>query len=173
MALQDRATLKTFYETFDKPTQGQFADWLDSVPNIVDDYKSTPVYTIAHKQVLSVAQVDNLFATPITILPAPGPNLIAWPLHGMAELKFVTSGWSGGTTIALQHVGATGAIMQCPFVLGGTQLIRRNFTLLTPFLPSINLFMPNAALQAIANADPVGGDSPAQINLVYAVYNIS
>ncbi len=37
MAILDRAALKLFFETGDKPTQAQFADFIDSVPNFDDD----------------------------------------------------------------------------------------------------------------------------------------
>jgi len=37
MAIVDRATLKTFFETGDHPSQSQFATLIDSCINIVDD----------------------------------------------------------------------------------------------------------------------------------------
>jgi len=35
--MSDRATLKSFFETNDFPTQPQFADFIDSTPNFDDD----------------------------------------------------------------------------------------------------------------------------------------
>ncbi len=37
MALRTRTVLKSYFETGDKPTQAQFGDFIDSVPNISDD----------------------------------------------------------------------------------------------------------------------------------------
>ena len=38
MAVQDRATLKTYFETFDKPTEGEFGDLIDSMILNGDSY---------------------------------------------------------------------------------------------------------------------------------------
>lgn len=35
--MSDRATLRSFFETNDFPTQAQFADFINSVPNFTDD----------------------------------------------------------------------------------------------------------------------------------------
>lgn len=37
MALKSRATLKTYFEANDNPTESQFGDLIDSIPNFVDD----------------------------------------------------------------------------------------------------------------------------------------
>ena len=37
MSLKSRLTLKSYFETNDNPTSGQYADLIDSIPNFVDD----------------------------------------------------------------------------------------------------------------------------------------
>jgi len=43
MAQRDRTTLKTFFETGDKPTQDQFGDLIDSCLNPSDDGINIPI----------------------------------------------------------------------------------------------------------------------------------
>ncbi len=48
MAQQDRATLKEYFETGDKPTETQFSDSIDSAINITDDTGSITVNLVAN-----------------------------------------------------------------------------------------------------------------------------
>lgn len=73
MAQLDRAALKAFFETGDKPTQAQFADFIDSNLNLVEDYPILPaIITISSPDIL------DLFTTPKIIIPAPGTNKVIY-----------------------------------------------------------------------------------------------
>ncbi len=70
--MSDRATLKSFFETNDFPTEAQFADFIDSAPNFVDD----------------------------TLLFGAQDNLVALAGGGQAGATAITAGLARFTTVA-------------------------------------------------------------------------
>jgi len=64
MAVQDRATLKTYFETGDFPTQAQFSDLIDSMLNLSDDISANADGISSMTDVSTGALVAN---TPKTV----------------------------------------------------------------------------------------------------------
>ena len=81
--MSDRATLKTFFETNDFPTEAQFTDLIDQTVNIADD-----VPPINFKVTLSSAQILTLFTTPVTLVPAQGVKTVIRVIATTAKLVF-------------------------------------------------------------------------------------
>jgi len=79
--MSDKATLKSFFETNDFPTQAEFADWIDSYGNFIDDEApQLSIVTITSPQVLA------LFTTPISLVAAGGAGTYIKPLAITAKL---------------------------------------------------------------------------------------
>jgi len=87
--MSDKATLKSFFETNDFPTAVQFADFIDSYGNFIDD--ESPQLAIV---TLSSAQILALFTTPITIVPAQGANTTVKILSIVAKNIFDTTAYT-------------------------------------------------------------------------------
>ena len=96
--MSDRATLKTFYELNDFPTQGQFADLIDQVPNIPDDYGGEPAFIRLADVAISSAQILALNSSPVTLVPAPGAGFTVFPQEVLVQYIFVTTAYTGDTT---------------------------------------------------------------------------
>ena len=111
--MSDRATIKSFFETNDFPTQAEFADWLDSIPFFIDDeaeqlvitpvtsvqalaWNTTPIAIVPAQGALSVIKIDSIVCriavggTVYTV--APG-----------SRLQFNESALSGSTVAAMQN----------------------------------------------------------------------
>jgi len=86
MAQVNRATLKTYFETGDKPTQGQFENLIDSVPNLVDDGvpSTTRFFEYANVQPIdnTPQQLGSTYVLPAATLAAAGNAMLisAWGL---------------------------------------------------------------------------------------------
>lgn len=107
MAQLDRAALKEFFETGDKPTQAQFSDFIDSCLNLIDDpVTQSTIITISSPEIL------DLFTTPKIIIPDPGANKliyitglvdfldfnsIAYTVPGFSKLNFYYTDLAGKT----------------------------------------------------------------------------
>jgi len=173
MALQDRATLKTFYETFDKPTQGQFADWLDSVPNIVDDYNSAPVFVQRAKIDIPAAAVRTLNSSPVTIVPAPGANKAVEVVSASVQLFFTAPVYATNPALDLTHTGANFAQVFAPSVLNATGSIFRRFSYPTFFIADLIQVVTNQALILKTSADIVTGGSAIRVYCAFRILDTS
>ena len=73
-----RTVLKSYFETGDVPTQAQFIDLIDSVPNIVDDnipIGADPAVTaFAGGGQANATVIDDLFNT-VTVCASPGDSV--------------------------------------------------------------------------------------------------
>lgn len=85
----DRAALEAFFETNDIPTEGQYKELIDSVPNIVDDYASAPAFTRFVKVSIAAPAVRTLASSPVTLVAAPGAGFAVEVLSASTRLNFV------------------------------------------------------------------------------------
>lgn len=69
MAQLDRAALKAFFETGDKPTQTQFADLIDSLFNFIDDF-SLPFIKVTKLFSDFQPNATNTGIIPFAVVPA-------------------------------------------------------------------------------------------------------
>lgn len=173
MALQNRATIKTWYETFDKPTQGQFADWIDSVPNIVDDYGSVPAYTRRFKVLVPTAQVLTLNSSPVALIPAPGAGKFLY-VHNPVLVRMIYAGTPYATFINLFIYGndtTLAAIYRNTFVLQATNDVFEMFDFDTANA-SRNYRENNAIWLTVDSGDPTAGNSDLTIYGTYSIFDV-
>lgn len=170
MAAQTRAALKAFFETGDIPTEAQFADLIDSEPNIVDDLASSPANIIQVTKTISAAQILLLNGTPIEIIPAPAAGEFIEVLSASVNLQFNTTAYGVTTDIWLQCPGSVTPIMQ------GDNVLNASVAIIKPLLRTI-VVIADEDVELIATkveifaptANPTLGDSPMKI---YAAYRI-
>jgi len=96
--MSDKATLKTFFETNDFPTQAQFADWIDSYGNFIDD--EAPQLNIV---TVTEAQILAWFTTPVTIVPAQGADSVVDILSIVPKNIFNTTAYTVPAFSVLQY----------------------------------------------------------------------
>lgn len=100
MSEQSRTTLKGYFETGDTPTESQFANLLDSVPNFETDFSEKFVHVN-----LSSAQIGDLNANPVTLAAAPGPGKINILSQFYVKLNPVTTAYTGTGYIYITYSG--------------------------------------------------------------------
>lgn len=107
MAQLDRAALKAFFETGDKPTESQFSDFIDSILNIIDD---SPL--IKTEITLIPADVLTIFSNPKIVIPAPGPNKYIFVSEFHIFLDFNSIPYSFSESgLSLQYTDAAGTFI--------------------------------------------------------------
>jgi len=160
--MSDRATLKTFFEQGDFPTEAQFADLIDQMVNIPDD--SPP---LAFKTTLSSLQILNLFNTPITVVPAQGADSVIQVLAITAKLVFGATAYTVPFGSKMQYhetnlAGSKVADQTAGFVASGVTL--REKAVLEPLYSTM---LPNVDLVAAYTVgDPTLGDGTININVL-------
>jgi len=102
MAEQGRTTLKGYFETGDIPSDSNFGDLIDSVPNITDD--SGVQYA---KVLLSSAEILQLNSSPKELVAAPGVGKALVAESVMLDYTFVSAAYATDTTLEI-HNGTTG-----------------------------------------------------------------
>lgn len=128
---------------------------------------------------LSNAQLQSLHATPITVLPAPGANLVALPVAGPSliqtdfsagaynEQSWFKIGWSDGA-------GANSALVENDN--GVTNVAEKHIILMAPGggIPTLAT-ASNGALVVALNAALTGGNAAntAVVALAYMLFNVS
>jgi hypothetical protein len=97
MAIQTRTTLKSWFETGDKPTQDQFADWIDSYwhltedASILDDYVTNSSLATTLSTYLQDSDViDNLLSSDGTVPLSANQGRV---LKGLIDGISGTSTW--------------------------------------------------------------------------------
>jgi hypothetical protein len=95
MAVQNRTTLKTYFETGDKPTEAQFIDLIDSLLSRGDDISTVTKLLSAGSETLidSTEFSPTLNAEPITIMIFN--NSTGEVLTGSLALRIVDDGGGG------------------------------------------------------------------------------
>jgi len=155
----DRATLKAFFETGDFPSEGQYADFIDSAPNIDDDYASSPAFDIFTKTSITAVQARVLDSTPQTIISAGGAGTIIGIKFCAVRLNFV--GPVFGSNQPLNFGNPTATIPQST-ILNITLSVVNSFRVCIPFqtfLQGQTQFVDNEDLELSTPADMVTGGS--------------
>lgn len=126
---------------------------------------------------VSAAEIDNLFATPVIVLPAPGPQLAIFPLY-------VTINWANSVAFAtqgnlfLRYTNNSGVIIHGAQGVAAINANRRTvltfpttsaaFRILSPATPPVN-----DSLQLQATADFSGGTLLAcRVVITYALLSV-
>lgn len=157
--MSDRATLKTFFEQGDFPTEAQFADLIDQMVNIPDD---EPPLTFS--TTISTAQVLALFTTPITIVAAQGANTVIRVLAITAKLLFNTTAYTvpGFGRLEIHETNLAGPIIssfQGSFVSAVADVVEQP----SPDLSFLVLAEDVPLVAAFTVGNPTVGDSPIEI----------
>ncbi len=163
--MSDKATLKAFFETNDFPTAAQFADWIDSYGNFIDD--EAPQLNIV---TVTEAQVLAWFTTPITVVPAQGVGKVVDVLSTVAKNIFDTTAYTVPFGSKLQYhetnlAGSLIASMTAGFVASGADLIEKAAptALFATMLPNVDI------VSAYTVGNPTLGDGEIEIHTAYSV----
>jgi len=167
--VSDRATLKSFFETNDIPTQGQYEDFIDSVPNIPDDYASSPAFDISTKTVISVAQTRVLSSTPQTLVSAGGAGTVIGVKFCAVRLNFGAPVAGSNQVLNVGNPSATIPQVSISSIMLATVNVFRVCINFTTFLQDQTQFVDNEDLELSTFADLVTGGSSLD---VYTVHNI-
>ena len=170
MATLSRAALKLFFQTGDTPTEAQFADDIDSSPNIVDDFGSAPANIRRVVVTIPTAQVLTLFTVPVLLIPAPGPGFFIEVISAFVNILFYTTVYATVSQLDIQVAGSVQPIFSTNRMLDATASLIRPQLRLTPFAADQTIMLANAAvLIATTGVDPTLGDSDVK---VYATFRI-
>jgi len=166
--MSDRATLKTFFEQGDFPTEAQFADFIDSVVNILDD-----VPPVNFKTTITTAQVKALFATEIPVIPAQGANTIVNILSIVDTLDFNTTAYTvpGLSRLEFHETNLAGALIannQAGFVPSGSTTDEK--TVFSGLFTTMSRNVDIVAAYTVGN--PTLGDSPIVVNALAQVLTV-
>lgn len=107
MAQKTRVELKSFFETNDIPTEDQFVDLIDSVPNIADDVGGSPANILQGSRLFTVAEIKTLSSSPIDVIAAPGVNKGIEIIQASFQTIGGTTAYTGFTQFELITVGAS------------------------------------------------------------------
>lgn len=128
MTALSRAALKAFFETGDKPTEAQFSDLIDSVPNLVDD--GIPVVQLfgeyANEATTGTTEQDvgTPFDLPADKLENVGDKLVVyslWDISANANEKRI--GFSVDNNSVLGTVGSTSnSSVYCTMIVQVTKI---------------------------------------------------
>lgn len=163
--MSDRATLKTFFETGDFPTEAQFDDLIDSMVNIQDDLPP-----ITFPTTISTAQVKGLFTTEQILVPAQGPDTVIRVLALTAKLIFNTTGYTvpGFSRLEIHETNLAGALVsnfQGSFVTAAGDLVEQPINDLGYIVLSEDV--PLVAAYTVGN--PTVGDSPIEVKALVQI----
>ena len=168
--MSSRAVLKTFFELNDFPTAGQFADWIDQVPNIPDDYNNEPAFSRLADVAISSAQILALNSSPITLVAAPGAGFTIMPETVLIQYVFVTAGYTGDITPVVIVDTANASAFTFFSLLADTVTTIKKLTPVTPFGSDIDQFPEDEALRITTGAsDPLTGDSTIRVFVTYSI----
>lgn len=157
--MSDRATLKTFFEQGDFPTEAQFADLIDQMVNIPDD---NPPLTFS--KTLSTAQIKALFTTAIEIVPAQGTDTVIRVLAITAKLIFNSTAYTipAFSRLEFHETNLAGSIisnLQSTFVSSGASIVEQP----QPNLSFLVLSEDVPLVAAYTVGNPTLGDSTIEI----------
>lgn len=170
--MSDRATLKGFFETNDFPTQGQFEDFIDQVPNIPDDYDSKPVFTRFIKASFTAAEVRALFTTPQSLVAAPGAGFAIEVSTASVRLNFTAPVFATNPALMFTHTSANSAQMQVPSILNATVSVFRRANFVTFFFGDVIEVVEDEALLLATASDIVTGGSSLDVYVAYRIITL-
>jgi len=172
--MSDRATLKTFFEQGDFPTEAQFGDFIDQTLNIADDGDGAVGLKTADVSVSS-AELLAINTTPIVIVPSAGANTVIIPLFAIGIYTFVTTAYAtGGQFLGLFQTDDTGTNW-INFNDGITPILTRvssvNRAVLVAVSPG-DFLLDKALVLTQPVADPTVGDSTFRVILLSREFTI-
>ncbi len=164
MSVQSRATLKGYFNAGDTPTEVQFTNLIDSIPNFTDDFATKYV-----KVAVSSADILQLNSIPKTLVIAPGSGKILIPVFAIAKLTFGSGAYdSTNNDPQIKLSGATDYLMGFPNLLSQGS----NFRIFRS-MRELNIDQPeNAALILTEDVDPTSGDGTLAIYLWYKIVTL-
>lgn len=168
-----RAALKAFFETGDVPTEAQYEDFIDSVPNIVDDYGNSPAFLREETLGITSAQVLALNSTPLQFLAAPGANLAIFIQHMQVEVIFNTTAYATNTGVTLISDSAITLQKSVSTVLAvsGSAILRDN--VLPFYAPTSRQIIANDAINVqVLIGNPTAGDSDIVVTAQYTIMSV-
>jgi len=165
----DRATLKAFFETGDFPSEGQYADFIDSAPNIDDDYNSSPAFDVFTKTSLTAAQARNLSSTPQTLVSAGGAGKLIALKWAAVRLNFTAPVFALNSTLNFTFPSANLAQMILTGIFNSTVSTFRNTRFPTFFLVDQTSLVENEDLILETSADSAAGGSSLD---VFTIHNL-
>lgn len=128
-------------------------------------------YFALAKITLTAAQVKALHTTPITIVPAPGPNSAIIVMGITARLVYNGTAYTGANNLELRYTGASGAKvtadMGSTFLNGTATAYDSVAGVVTELTPAINA--PITVSVPVAN--PGTGNSPITFTTKYRIIN--
>ena len=170
MAILSRADLKTFFETTDEPTEGQFADLIDSLVNIVDDLASAPADVKLAKVPISSAEILALFSTPKVIVSAPGANKAIFVLNAGHKYIFNTTAYLTDFSTNLRYAVSGKIPWRVSHGIDGVITRRIQYNRQLADSATANIISENEDLTLRTDSlNPTTGDGTL---IVYAVYTI-
>lgn len=167
MGQLNRAALKAFFETGDKPTQAQFSDFIDSVLNYIDD---TYLYPHFIKLLIPSADVLTLFSNPVAFIPPPGPGKFIDILAPSIFVDFNSIPYSSYHTVRFIVEDATEYIFYNANILqtNASVIIRSRHRWVGTY-PNSQLLANKGIFIDVETGNPKDGNSNIT---VYAIYNI-
>lgn len=173
MATQTRTALKAWFETGDTPTQSQFSDFIDSVPNIQDDLNDSPANIIKTDLLIPTAQVLTLNSIPQQIVASPGVGKLIEPVDCLMHVIFNTTAYNTNTNTLLVVSGSNTPVMRQLTGLDATVDSYRKFEVAPAANPVNSQYVTNAALVIqVQVGDPLAGDSDIHIYLSYRIVTV-
>jgi len=169
--MSDRAALKLFFETNDIPSEGQYADFIDSVPNLPDDYGNAPQFTRSARITILSADVLTLFSSPVTLVAAPGANLAISPID--ISVRFISNGtaYTGDTTVQVITNTANAISFSFSDLLEDTATTTKKLNPAFLFGTNVNQCPPDEPLLfRTGGSDPLTGDGDLIVFVTYLVY---
>lgn len=167
MAQLGRAALEAFFETNDFPTQSEFADLIDSFLNFTDD--GSQILETDNITILT-ADVLTLNATPVEVIPNPGPAIGIDIISAFAALPFNSIPYATNTNLHLTYDITFNHIMEIPGFLAWTNTIQIPFVKFQPAGPAGFQMANNKSVKAfVPGGNPTAGNSPI---LIFAAYRL-
>jgi len=102
MTQKSRLILKSFFETGDKPTEPEFVDLIDSVPNFADDFLTEYV-----KIEVSSAEILAINTSPKQLVAAPGAGKVLILQHIVVYYHFSVAAYATNTNIDIRNTTGT------------------------------------------------------------------
>lgn len=166
MAQLDRAALKAFFESNDIPTQAEFGDFIDSVPNFVSDSISET------KQVsvpISSAQILALAITPVVIIPAQGANTVIIPSFCTIQYKFNVIAYISDSVMFISSPLLVNFFSSPPGILNQPASLTKQLNWLNPGAD----LEPNTPMNLRVTVPTTGGQGTLVVTVGYTVIDVS
>ncbi len=171
--MSNRADLKTFFETGDFPSEGQYADLIDQVPNIDDDYGNNPAFVRQETLGIPSADVLTLNTIPIQFLPAPGAGLANVIQNMQVEVIFNTTAYATNTTVLL--ISSSASINQqgisASLAVSQSSILRNNIT--NFYFPTSTQIIEDDPIDVqVLTGNPTAGDSDIVVTAQYVIMSV-